>query len=151
MAAAISPAMGPHNVFVYGTLMADEVLHVLLTRVPSSSPALLPNFHRLSIKGRVYPAILAKENKTVSGKVLKGLTDAELEMLDTFEDERYIRKSVEISLVDKSEKLLAEAYVWSNVDDPDLYGEWDFEEWKRLHINDYITKTKNFMERIGGA
>lgn len=28
---------------------------------------------------------------------------------------------------DGSEKLLAEAYVWSTEDDPDLHGDWDFE------------------------
>jgi hypothetical protein len=30
-------------VFVYGTLMSEEVVRVLLGRVPQSSPALLPN------------------------------------------------------------------------------------------------------------
>jgi hypothetical protein len=28
---------------------------------------------------------------------------------------------------DTSEKMLAEAYIWSNENDPELYGEWDFE------------------------
>ncbi|XP_078175895.1 AIG2-like (avirulence induced gene) family protein isoform X4 [Carex rostrata] len=148
---AVASALGSHNVFVYGSLLADEVVHVLLTRAPSSSPALLPNFQRVSIRGRVYPAILSAQNNTVTGKVLKGLTDAELEMLDKFEDKKYIRKSVEISLLDGSEKLLAEAYVWSTEDDPDLHGDWDFEEWKRLHIDNYLARTKAFMERIGGA
>ncbi|KAJ3698667.1 hypothetical protein LUZ61_002372 [Rhynchospora tenuis] len=149
MAAAISPAVGPHNVFVYGSLMADEVVHVLLTRVPPSSPALLPNFHRFSVKGRVYPAILPVENKTVTGKVIKGLTDDELVILDNFEDVEYVRRSVEISLLDTSEKMLAETYIWSNAEDPDLYGEWDFEEWQRLHMKDFLAMTKGFMDVLG--
>ncbi|KAJ1698211.1 hypothetical protein LUZ63_006723 [Rhynchospora breviuscula] len=149
MAAAMSPAVGPHNVFVYGSLMADEVVHVLLTRVPPSSPALLPNFHRFSVKGRVYPAVLPVENKTVSGKVIKGLTDDELVILDNFEDVEYVRRSVEISLLDKSEKMLAETYIWSNADDPDLYGEWDFEEWQKLHMEDFLAMTKGFMDVLG--
>lgn len=37
MAAPIS------NVFVYGSLLADDVVRALLGRVPSSSPAVLPN------------------------------------------------------------------------------------------------------------
>jgi hypothetical protein len=45
MTAAMSSALGPHNVFVYGSLMAEEVVHVLLTRVPPSSPALVPNLY----------------------------------------------------------------------------------------------------------
>ena len=30
-----------HNVFVYGTLLSDEVVKVLLNRLPRSSPAIL--------------------------------------------------------------------------------------------------------------
>ncbi|KAK9668457.1 hypothetical protein RND81_13G062000 [Saponaria officinalis] len=35
-----------HNVFVYGSLLAvaDEVVQLLLNRLPSSSPAILANF-----------------------------------------------------------------------------------------------------------
>ncbi|XP_019242306.1 PREDICTED: AIG2-like protein D isoform X2 [Nicotiana attenuata] len=56
------------NVFVYGSLLADDVVHALLKRVPPSNPAILHNYHRFSIKGRVYPAILPVENKKVTGK-----------------------------------------------------------------------------------
>uniref|UniRef100_A0A7N0TWB0 Putative gamma-glutamylcyclotransferase n=1 Tax=Kalanchoe fedtschenkoi TaxID=63787 RepID=A0A7N0TWB0_KALFE len=57
------------NVFVYGSLLADEIVRALLNRVPQSSPAILHNYHRYSIKGRVYPAILPLENKQVTGRV----------------------------------------------------------------------------------
>ncbi|MQL92684.1 hypothetical protein Taro_025305 [Colocasia esculenta] len=42
-AAAVPPSTsaGRHNVFVYGSLMAEEVVSVLLKRVPASSPAAL--------------------------------------------------------------------------------------------------------------
>lgn len=33
--------MGAHNVFVYGSLQADDVVRILLKRVPQSSPAFL--------------------------------------------------------------------------------------------------------------
>lgn len=75
-------------------------------------------------------------------------------MLDEFEDVEYDRKAVEVVLTiiklligtttsyilesdinllmlchlqDTSENLQVETYVWKNKDDPDLYGEWDFE------------------------
>lgn len=69
-------------------------------------------------------------------------------MLDIFEDEEYVKRTVEISLTDTSEKLLAYAYIWGNQDDPDLYGEWDFEEWKRVHLEDYVKMTQEFMEEL---
>ncbi|XP_016726399.1 AIG2-like protein D isoform X2 [Gossypium hirsutum] len=88
-----------HNVFVYGSLLADDVVRVLLNRVPTSSAALLNGFHRFSIKGRVYPAILPVRNRHVSGRVLMGITDPELHILDEFEDVEYQRTRVEVSLL----------------------------------------------------
>ncbi|XP_020266420.1 AIG2-like protein D, partial [Asparagus officinalis] len=102
--------------------------------------------HRFSIKGRLYPAILPVESKEVSGKVLQGITDLELDALDAFEDVEYKRETVEISLIDTSEELQAYAYIWADKDDPDLYGEWDFEEWKRLHMKEFLAMTQSFLE-----
>ncbi|XP_024460314.1 AIG2-like protein D isoform X3 [Populus trichocarpa] len=116
-----------HNVFVYGSLLADDVVRALLSRIPQSSPAILNGYHRFSIKGRVYPAILPVENKKVSGKVLHGITDPELYILDEYEDVEYERVTVDVSLMDNSNKTQALAYVWSDKNDPNLYGEWDFE------------------------
>ncbi|CAM0946991.1 unnamed protein product [Alopecurus aequalis] len=137
-----------HSVFVYGSLMSEEVVRILLGRVPPSSPVRLPNHRRFSIRGRVYPAILPVEGNEVSGKVFTGLTDWELDVLDIFEDERYVRETVAVSLADSSETILAYAYIWRNVDDPDLYGEWDFDEWKKEHFKDYLTMTQDVKEKI---
>jgi gamma-glutamylcyclotransferase (GGCT)/AIG2-like uncharacterized protein YtfP len=147
MAATISS----HNVFVYGSLMADEVVSVLLERVPPSVPAVLPGYQRHSIKGRVYPAIVPAEEKRVIGKVLFDLMDNELEILDEFEDVEYNRVLGEVFVLDNerqqigSNQLKAHAYVWANVDDKDLYGEWDFEEWKNTHMNDFLNMSKSFI------
>ncbi|XP_019228358.1 PREDICTED: AIG2-like protein D isoform X2 [Nicotiana attenuata] len=105
------------NVFVYGSLLADDVVHALLKRVPPSNPAILHNYHRFSIKGRVYPAILPVENKKVTGK-------------------------------DSSKTLQAETYVWVDKKDPNLFGEWDFEEWKQLHKGDFLKMTMGFSEEL---
>ncbi|KAG2655945.1 AIG2-like protein D [Panicum virgatum] len=144
-----APAAGQHSVFVYGTLMAEEVVRVLLGRAPPSSPALLPGHRRFSLRGRVYPAILPVPDHAVSGKVFRGLTDRELHVFDLFEDEEYVKKTVEVSLADTSEKSLAYAYIWGNEGDPDLYGEWDYEEWRKVHLKDYLEMTREFMEELG--
>ncbi|XP_075506050.1 AIG2-like protein D [Primulina tabacum] len=136
------------NVFVYGSLISDDVVSALLSRVPPSHPAILPNYHRFSIKERVYPAIIPVENKKVVGKVLIGITPPELYILDTFEDAEYERKTVDVLLNDSSEKLQVETYVWQNKTDPNLYGEWDFEEWKQLHLKDFLKMTTEFKEEL---
>uniref|UniRef100_A0A0D9WTU5 Putative gamma-glutamylcyclotransferase n=1 Tax=Leersia perrieri TaxID=77586 RepID=A0A0D9WTU5_9ORYZ len=140
---------GAHSVFVYGSLMTDEVVRTIIKRVPpSSAPALLPNYHRFNIKGRIYPAILPVESKKVAGKVIMGITDAELRILDEFEDVEYVRRRVEISLTDTSETMFADTYVWADAEDPNLYGEWNFEEWKKLHMKDFLAMTNGFMEGL---
>ncbi|XP_073303550.1 AIG2-like protein D isoform X2 [Primulina huaijiensis] len=136
------------NVFVYGSLISDDVVSALLSRVPPSHPAILPNYHRFSIKERVYPAIIPVENNKVVGKVLIGITPPELYIFDTFEDAEYERKTVDVFLIDSSEKLQVETYVWQNKTDPNLYGEWDFEAWKQLHLKDFLKMTTEFKEEM---
>ncbi|KAL3619078.1 AIG2-like protein D [Castilleja foliolosa] len=136
------------NVFVYGSLQADDIVRALLSRVPPSFPAVLPNFQRFSIKGRVYPAIIPAEDKKVHGKVLLDITPLELHILDVFEDDEYVRTAVDVFLEDSSEKLRVHTYVWENKTDPDLHGEWDFEEWKLLHMKDFLKMTTEFREEI---
>ncbi|BFG18639.1 hypothetical protein CerSpe_049130 [Prunus speciosa] len=145
---AMAQSESLHKVFVYGSLMAEDVCRVLLNRVPQSSPAILNGYHRYSIKGRVYPAILPVENDKVTGKLLLGITDPELHILDEFEDVEYERSTVEVSLVDSSDNLLVQAYVWSNKSDPNLYGDWNFEEWKQIHKKDFIKMTTGFIEEL---
>ncbi|GJS63384.1 AIG2-like protein D [Tanacetum coccineum] len=121
----VSSVNNNNNVFVYGSLLADDVVRVLLHR------------HRFSVKGRVYPAILPVENKKITGRVLLGITAPELDILDKFEDYEYEKKLVNVSLLDTSENLQAYTYVWVNSEDPDLYGEWDFEPSSYVFIRIY--------------
>ncbi|PKA62536.1 Protein AIG2 [Apostasia shenzhenica] len=147
-AAAAASSLPLHNVFVYGSLLADDVVNMLLKRLPPRSPAVLRGYHRFSIKGRVYPAILPVESKSVTGRVLLGITDTELNLLDIFEDGEYKRNTVEVSLNGDQEKLLVETYVWGDEEDPNLYGSWDFEEWERLEMKDFLLMTQEFIEEF---
>ncbi|KFK29712.1 hypothetical protein AALP_AA7G169200 [Arabis alpina] len=143
---SILSGKGGHDLFVYGSLQEPQVVYVLLNRVPDHISAVLSGFHRFRLTGRVYPTILPDSTREVTGKVLKGITDDELKLLDEFEDVEYDRHTVEVVLKDTSEKLQVETYVWKNKDDLDLYGEWDFEEWKRHDKEDFVTATKKFVE-----
>ncbi|KAJ7517534.1 hypothetical protein O6H91_21G027900 [Diphasiastrum complanatum] len=58
------------NIFVYGSLLAEEVLDVLIKRVPRRVDAYLENFQRYSVRGRVYPAAVPVEGKGISGKMM---------------------------------------------------------------------------------
>ncbi|GAA0175794.1 hypothetical protein LIER_28902 [Lithospermum erythrorhizon] len=53
-----------------------------------------------------------------------------------------------VNLQDGAEKSEAYTYVWANQTDPDLYGEWNFEVWKQLHMEDFMKMTMNFVEEL---
>ncbi|KAI3868382.1 hypothetical protein MKW92_027143, partial [Papaver armeniacum] len=105
---------------------------------------------RFSIEGRIYPAILPVENAQVTGRVLLGITDSELDLLDKVEDVEYERNTVTVSLIDTMKKMQAYTYVWVDKNDPRLDGEWNFEDWKQLHMNDLLKITTAFMEELEG-
>ncbi|KAF2604975.1 hypothetical protein F2Q70_00027819 [Brassica cretica] len=41
----MSGTVAMHSVFVYGSLVADDVVRLLLNRVPPTSPAILPDLY----------------------------------------------------------------------------------------------------------
>ncbi|KAG2307616.1 hypothetical protein Bca4012_083387 [Brassica carinata] len=135
-----------HNVFVYGSFQEPEVVKVMLDRTPEIIPVTLPGFKRFRLKGRLYPCVIPCEDGEVKGQLLMGLTDEELENVDAVEGNEYERVTVGVVREDNSEKMTVKTYIWLNKDDPDIGGEWDFEEWKRLHMKLFIEKFKEIME-----
>lgn len=140
--------MVTNNVFVYGSLLADEVVKVLLHRVPRNLPATVRGYQRFSIKQRRYPAtIKTLDNQHVDGRVLFDLTKAELDTLDVFEDDDYYRDIVSADLQDGSH-VDAAIYVWQDKYRDLLQGEWDYEHFRREHLASFLSMTEEF-ERSG--
>ena len=62
--------LGMATVFVYGTLMADEVVRALIHRVPRARPAVVSGYRRHALRGQVFPGTVpAGATDTVTGKV----------------------------------------------------------------------------------
>ena len=114
--------------FVYGSLMAPEVLSSLLGRVPPRAPACVRGFHRYHIRDRVYPAIARHEDGgRVDGHLLSSLTSRELAVLDWFEDEAYVMRPVRVELADGA---TAETTAYVYEDTRNLHGTWDYDEFR---------------------
>ncbi|GKB80978.1 AIG2-like protein D [Tanacetum coccineum] len=79
-----------------------------------------------------------------SAIVLSGLSATELDILDTYEAQEYDKRTVD----DTSEVIPAYAYVWGNSTDPDLYGDWDFEDFKKSNLKAYVEMTKDFVKEL---
>ena len=99
---------GMSKLFVYGTLMAPEVLLALLKRVPAQRSARLYGHARWRVRSFNFPAIVASNPGTaesrvdglggaesrVDGLLLDGLQPDEIRMLDYYEDDQYDRLPV---------------------------------------------------------
>lgn len=104
---------GPHNVFVYGTLMLPEVLQLVLERAPLTVQATLMGYKRCALLTEVYPAMVTATETTpvpqVSGRLLRDLDDSELHKLDAYEGAMY--KRVTVPAVTEAGQSRAFAYV----------------------------------------
>lgn len=140
----------PNALFVYGTLMADEVVKVLLHRVPERRPAVLKGYARHRIKQQVFPALTpAAPDESVQGSVLSGLSEQELVVLDEYEDVDYYRTTERPALEDGS-STEAYVYVWQE-EMRSLLDEgvpWDYEEFRQRHLPAYLNMTGEFLEEF---
>lgn len=94
--------------FVYGTLMFDEVLLAVLNRVPATEPAAAKGWRAAALAGRPYPGLVRAEG-VVRGTLLHDLQATEWRQLNDYEAEEY--RLGEIELTDGRRAL---AYIWQD-------------------------------------
>ncbi|MFZ2656900.1 MAG: gamma-glutamylcyclotransferase family protein [Victivallales bacterium] len=79
------------DLFVYGTLMDDNHVKLLLKRVAPSVPAKLHHYMRVAPSWS-FPFIVQQHGAVTEGRILKGITPEELKVLDDFEVEGQLFK-----------------------------------------------------------
>lgn len=100
----------PSFIFVYGSLQVEAVLKIVLGRVPSMEPAILPNHRRVRLHNRCYPAVIPQPLHSVSGFILQDFTPTDLATLDAFEDSAYERRVCPVQL--SNPERVIQARVW---------------------------------------
>ena len=99
------------NIFTYGTLMFEEIWSRVVVEKYNKTPAILNGYDRKMARGEVYPVLFPSTGfSLVEGIVYIGVTDADLQELDTFEGEYYSRQPAEV-LVREATKLPVQVYV----------------------------------------
>ena len=99
------------NIFTYGTLMFAEIWSRVVVGEYDKSPAILNGYDRKLARGEIYPVLFPSTAfSLVEGTVYIGVTDADLQELDSFEGEYYSRQSAEV-LVQEAAKLPVQVYV----------------------------------------
>lgn len=131
--------------FVYGSLMAPEVLAALLGRVPARVPATARGYRRFAIRDRVYPAVVPEPGASVDGEILSGMTDRELAVLDWFEDEAYVPTALTAETF-AGEALEVVAYVFD--DRAQLAGDWSYDAFRSAHLDAYVEMCEAFAEDV---
>jgi gamma-glutamylcyclotransferase (GGCT)/AIG2-like uncharacterized protein YtfP len=82
---------GKTDLFVYGTLMDDSHVRLLLKRIAPSVPAKLYNYMRVA-PAWSFPFIVKQHGAVTGGRILKGLSREEIKVLDDFEVEGHLFK-----------------------------------------------------------
>jgi gamma-glutamylcyclotransferase (GGCT)/AIG2-like uncharacterized protein YtfP len=96
------------SLFVYGTLLNDDLVRKLTGRVFPKRPATLDGFERVEPPDD-YPYITRAADERVEGCLLEGVDPASLARLDAYEGDGYLRTSVEVTV--GSVRVACETYV----------------------------------------
>jgi len=95
------------NLFVYGTLMDDDVWKTVEVKNYESSEAILLGYERRKLHGVSYPGIRRIAAGIVKGKVFWDVDVDDLIKLDAFEGDEYCRKILPIKVNDTFVKAFA--------------------------------------------
>ncbi|MGD8526667.1 MAG: gamma-glutamylcyclotransferase [Thioalkalispiraceae bacterium] len=132
------------HLFVYGSLMFDEVWSRLVTRQYQRRPATLRGYKRLKIKHQVYPGIVKSPGNQVNGMLVLNLCQADIRRLDKFEGRYYRRKTQTVS-VNAHKHYRAQVYVikprYRKLLSTD---NWQADEFRNHDIQLFLSRYKNF-------
>lgn len=135
---------GCTDLFVYGTLLSDRHVKLILGRRVETEPAVLNNYMRIVPPGAFF-FIVRQKGSQVRGRILKALTPEELALLDAFEDEKklYFRRRVVVR-DSAGERRRAETYIGNVSALQKSFGaEIQFEDRYNLYLERKISSTLN--------
>ncbi len=131
--------MEVNRLFVYGTLMLDDVIELLIDRVPDHRVATAPGWRVVSLPGRVYPGLIRSDG-AASGRIYTDVTDDEMDILDAFEDPGYQLVSLHTAPGD----IPALSYAWSN---DHLDGPWSLSDFQNNDSVAYLGRCRTWRQR----
>jgi gamma-glutamylcyclotransferase (GGCT)/AIG2-like uncharacterized protein YtfP len=133
------------HVFVYGSLLFEEVWSRLVRGSYVRRAARLHGFTRRRVRGDVYPVIVKSHNADwVDGMVYLNVTEEDIRRLDVFEGDFYDRQNHGV-VVEASEKAVAAVYVLK--DDYDYMTDdvgWDPEWFAREGLVIFLGRYRGF-------
>jgi len=134
------------NLFTYGTLMDAAIMRHVSGAEYQGIKAVLNGYICVCVKEAVYPGIRPQENESVQGIVYFDISKKSLARVDTFEDDMYYRKEVEV--YGEGNRLInAHAYIVKP--DFEIYlsnHKWDYEEFLKKNRNLFLNGYSGFNQ-----
>lgn len=132
------------NVFVYGSLMFDDVWNRIVQCQYEKNTAVLAGYKRLCVKGKTYPGLVKTFGCSVEGVVYLNVSAQDIQRLDRFEGEYYKKIPVAVSS-EGSHALDAEVYLFRQ-SYKHLLGNtpWDPDQFQTHHLRQFITNYGGF-------
>lgn len=131
-----------NKLFVYGTLLLDDVITILIGRIPYYQHAVAPGWQVVCLPQRVYPGLVPGAGEAV-GKVFTDLTASEWATLDAFEDSAYTLAAIRVLLLSKTETA-ALSYVWRG---KHLNQPWSPADLGRDELTNYLARCCSWRQR----
>ena len=127
------------DLFVYGTLMNDRYVEMLLHRKVESIPAELHHYICITPTWS-FPFIVKSHGAVTKGRMLKNITKDDLKILDNFEDEgnMYYRRLV-VARIEKHNRQRCQTYIGDiSVLNSQINPEMKFEDRYNLYVEKRI-------------
>ncbi len=127
--------------------MVPEVVRAVTGDSPRSVRARIEGYARYVVRGECYPAIVPQRGGATAGLLYLEVGDAALALLDRFEGELFVRRTVEVSLVG-GERVAAETYILAGGHADDLTAEpWDESRFRRDDLEGWLRRCHAWRER----
>ena len=135
--------MDTHSLFIYGTLLDDEVLSAVLghdCRSIQSVEAEAPFMRILKVAHVDYPCLLEGQDSDVAdGALLTGFSDDDIAKLDQFEGENYKRMALDVI----SENRLVKTWAYQPLIALETDGIWSFDRWSKEGRTAFLARDFN--------
>ncbi len=136
--------------FFFGLLRDKDVLELVVDRplpVPAFHRARLGDVRLVRLRGETSPMLVGSPGAWVSGVIVEGLAEAEIERIHFFESLEYEPCIVEVEPLDggRVEALAFAATARTAHDDR----EWRFEDWLARHKTQVLRETELWMAFFG--
>ena len=133
----------PRSLFVYGSLLFDEVQRAVVGRVLRSEPAVLTGYACRRVHGQPYPAVRPDPEAETSGRLCHDVDLDTLRRLDHYEGAVYERRTAQVTTasgaqIEAEVYVLADAYASLLSDEP-----WNRDDFARRRLAGFLAAIRH--------